>query len=110
MYSACWTKVVKNTIANTATINKATKMYEDIKSLINVNHNLGRVDVAHLLVKRGYAKNIPEVFEKYLVSAYEKVRTINKGLTYEECINLILSSGGIPVLAHPKTLKLNEKE
>lgn len=87
-----------------------TFSYEDIKSLINVNHNLGRVDVAHLLVKRGYAKNIPEVFEKYLVSAYEKVRTINKGLTYEECINLILSSGGIPVLAHPKTLKLNEKE
>lgn len=84
--------------------------YEDIKSLINVNHNLGRVDVAHLLVKNGLVQNIPEAFEKYLVSAYEKVRTINKGLTYEECINLILSSGGIPVLAHPKTLKLNEKE
>ena len=84
--------------------------YEDIKSLINVNHNLGRVDVAHLLMKNGLVQNISEAFEKYLVSAYEKVRTINKGLTYEECINLILSSGGIPVLAHPKTLKLNEKE
>ena len=84
--------------------------YEDIKSLINVNHNLERVDVAHLLVKNGLVPNIPEAFEKYLVSAYEKVRTINNGLTYEECINLILSSGGIPILAHPKTLKLNEKE
>ena len=87
-----------------------TFSYEDIKSLINVNHNLGRVDVAHLLMKNGLVQNIPEAFEKYLVSAYEKVRTINKGLTYEECINLILGSGGIPVLAHPKTLKLNEKE
>lgn len=84
--------------------------YEDIKTLINVNHNLGRVDVARLLVKNGLVQSVSEAFEKYLVSAYEKVRGINKGLTYEECINLILSSGGIPVLAHPKTLKLNEKE
>ena len=87
-----------------------TFSYEDIKSLVNVNHNLGRVDVAHLLVKNGFAQSVPEAFEKYLVSAYEKVRGINKGLTYEECINLILGSGGVPVLAHPKTLKLNEKE
>ena len=41
-----------------------TFSYEDIKSLINVNHNLGRVDVAHLLVKNGLVQNIPEAFEE----------------------------------------------
>ena len=31
-------------------------------------------------------------------------------LTYQECIDLISKSNGIPVLAHPKSLKLNDKE
>lgn len=84
--------------------------YEDIINLINSNHNLGKPDLAKLCVKNGYAKNIQDAFDKYLLSSYEKVRGTNKRLTYQECINLIIESGGIPVLAHPKTLKLTEKE
>ncbi len=60
--------------------------YEDIKELVNANHNLGRPDLAKLCVKYGYAT------------------------TYQECLELIANSGGIPVLAHPKSLELSEKE
>ena len=84
--------------------------HEDIKELLNSNHNLGRPDLAKLCVKYGYAQSVPDAFQKYLVDAYNKTLTVNKRLTYEECIKLIVNANGIPVLAHPKTLELSEKE
>ena len=84
--------------------------YDDIKNLINANHNLGRPDLARLCVMYGYSKTTQEAFDKYLIPAYEKIRGIGKGLPYEECLELIIKSGGIPVLAHPKTLELSDKE
>lgn len=84
--------------------------YDDIKELINSNRNLGRPEIAKLCIKHGYASNVDDAFEKYLIDAYNKIRKNNKGINYEECIKLILNSGGVPVLAHPKTLKLNQNE
>jgi len=84
--------------------------YEDIKNIINTEHNLGRPDLAMLCIKYGYANSVQEAFDKYLIDAYNKVRADNKGLVYQECIEIILKSGGIPVLAHPKSLELSEKE
>ena len=84
--------------------------YEGIKKLVNANHNLGRPDLAKLCIKYGYAASVQEAFDKYLIDAYNKTRHTNKGISYEECLDLITKSGGIPVLAHPKTLELTEKE
>ena len=84
--------------------------YQDIENLVNSNRNLGRPNLAKLCVKYGYAQSIPDAFDKYLIPAYDKIRKFKKGISYQECIELILNSGGIPVLAHPKTLKLSDKE
>lgn len=84
--------------------------YEDIKKLVNANHNLGRPDLAKLCVKYGYATTIQDAFDKYLIDAHNKTRQTSKGLEYKECLELITNSGGIPVLAHPKSLELSEKE
>lgn len=84
--------------------------YEDIKELVNANHNLGRPDIAKLCVKYGYATSLQDAFEKYLIDAHNKTRQTGKGLLYQECLELITNSGGIPVLAHPKSLELSEKE
>ena len=84
--------------------------YEDLRTLFTAKHNLGRPDIAILCVKNGYANSVQDAFDKYLKEANNKVRGKNKVLTYQECITLILNSGGIPVLAHPKTLELTEKE
>ena len=84
--------------------------YEDIKTMINERHNLGQPDLAKLCVKCGYTSTIQEAFDKYLITAYNKTKFINKGLNYEECLDLISNSGGISVLAHPKSLDLAEKE
>ena len=84
--------------------------YDDIKELVNSKHNLGRPDLAKLCVKYGYASTIQDAFDKYLIAAHNKTRRTSKGLPHEECIELILQSKGIPVLAHPKSLELSEKE
>lgn len=84
--------------------------YDDLRNLINSNHNLGRPDVARLLMKNGYVKSVPEAFDKYLIAAREKLGKRLKGIPFEECIDLIIKSGGIPVLAHPKTLKLDNND
>ena len=84
--------------------------YEDIKALVNANHNLSRPDLAKLCVKYEYATTIQDAFDKYLIDAHNKTRQTSKGLQYQECLELITNSGGIPVLAHPKSLELSEKE
>ena len=84
--------------------------YDDIKELVNSNRNLGRPEIAKLCIKHGYASSVEDAFNKYLIDAYNKIRKNNRGISYEECIKLILNSGGIPILAHPKTLKLDENE
>ena len=84
--------------------------YDDIKQLINSNHNLGRPDLARLLIKNGFVTSVDEAFIKYLNHAHDKLGKNKKGIPKEECLELITKSGGIPVLAHPKTLKLSEKE
>ena len=84
--------------------------YEDIKELVNANHNLGRPDLAKLCVKYGYATTFQDAFDKYLIDAHNKTRQTSKGWQYQECLELITNSGGIPVLAHPKSLELSEKE
>ena len=84
--------------------------HKDIDNLINANHNIGRPDVAKLCVKYGYVATIREAFDRYLVDAYNKTKQVSKKLQYQECLELIINSGGIPVLAHPKSLELSEKE
>lgn len=84
--------------------------YSELRGLINSNHNLGRPDIAKMCVNKGYASNVQEAFDRYLLMGYSKIRSENKGLTDEECIEIIIKSGGIPVLAHPNTLKKNEIE
>lgn len=83
---------------------------EDIYNLINANHNIGRPDIAKLCIKYGYASSVSNAFDKYLIQAHNKTRKKGKGLNYQECLELIYNSGGIPVLAHPNTLKLSDKE
>ena len=84
--------------------------YEDILEVLTREHNIGRPDIARILVKRGYAKTGKEALQKYLVDVFNKTRPYRKGLSYEECLEVINKSGGVAVLAHPKSLELSEKE
>ena len=83
---------------------------EDITELLNSSHNIGRPDLAKLCIKYGFVKSVKEAFDKYLVDVYNKTKTTSNRLLYKECIELINKANGIPVLAHPKSLELEEQE
>lgn len=83
---------------------------EDVNELLNLPRNIGRPDLAKLLIKYNYVSTVKEAFDKYLVEVYNKTRTTTNRLMYKECIELINKANGIPVLAHPKSLELNEEE
>lgn len=83
---------------------------EDIEYLMQIKGNVGRPQLALILIKLGYCTEVEEAFQKYLKAAYEKVRKIKKGLIKEECVDLILKSGGVVSLAHPSSLKMDNRE
>ena len=84
--------------------------FKEIRNLINADRNLGRPDIAKLCVDHGYASDVSDAFEKYLVAVYDAIRDGERFFDYKECFDMIEQSGGISVLAHPKTLKLNDDE
>jgi len=65
---------------------------------------VGRPHIAQVLLKKGYTKTIQESFDKYLGKGapayFDKFR-----LNAEDAITMITDAGGVPVLAHPFTLK-----
>lgn len=81
---------------------------DDLASLLNRDGNIGRPQLALILIKYGYCATVKEAFEKYLRD--DKVRKEKIWVEKEECISLITNAGGIPVLAHPFTLKLTDEE
>ena len=61
---------------------------------------MGRPHIAQVMIKKGYAKSINEVFDKYL--GKDKAAYVDKyRMESDQAIELISSAGGIPVLAHP---------
>lgn len=68
-----------------------------------------RAHFAKALLDKGYIKNYSEAFEKYIghgCAGYVK----REKVTPKDAIELILSCGGIPVLAHPTLYDLNLNE
>ena len=78
---------------------------QEIQEIINTKRNIGRPDIARLLIKYGYVKDIYEAFDNYLIDAYAKCGAIAKGIDFEECSKLIHDANGLVVLAHPISLK-----
>lgn len=59
-----------------------------------------RAHYAKYLFKYGYVKSLPEAFDRY-VGDHCKYFVPREKITPSQAVELILSSGGIPVLAHP---------
>lgn len=65
--------------------------------------------IRKMLVEGGYASNLDEAGNLY---TGKKSKYYEKTMDYplEETINIIIKSGGIPVLAHPSTLHLSDED
>lgn len=83
---------------------------EEILNILNAKRNIGRPDVAKLLIERGYVSTVQEAFDKYLIEAYKKLGDITKGIDFTECAELIHNANGYVVLAHPVSLELSKSD
>ncbi len=69
----------------------------------------GRPHIAQLIVKKGFAETIDEAFGKYLGRG--KPAYVDKyRIDCARAIEIILGAGGIPVLAHPILLEMENDE
>ncbi|MCP4264228.1 MAG: PHP domain-containing protein, partial [Candidatus Brocadiaceae bacterium] len=64
----------------------------------------GRMHIADVLCRKGYCSGIRESFQKYL-SDNGPAYVSKEALTLKDAIELIISSDGVPVLAHPGVTK-----
>ena len=100
---------------------KATnvKIIEKLKAEgMNISYNkvrdnskkqsFGRYDIARYIVKLGHAYTPEDAYAKYL--DYGKTAHVErKKIPPEELVKKIIKCGGVPVIAHPKSLRLNYK-
>jgi len=86
----------------------AVDLSEDELFQLSGPGSVGRLHIANLLYKKGFISSVSEAFRKYIG---------NKGccyvskfkLTPEDAIAMIKRVGGIPVLAHPKTVYAEDR-
>ncbi|MBQ9030459.1 MAG: PHP domain-containing protein [Parasporobacterium sp.] len=81
--------------------------YEDFRSTAGCRM-ITRRHFAAYLVAGGYASDLRDAFEKYLIKGRPCYIPMRK-LSTEAAVRLILASGGVPVVAHPVLLHLTEE-
>jgi predicted metal-dependent phosphoesterase TrpH len=79
---------------------------EDIHQTV-ADGQLGRPHIAYVMIKKGFVKSIDEAFDKFLGAG--KPAYVDKDrIGCEEAIKMILGAGGVPVLAHPALLDIDD--
>lgn len=86
---------------------KITIDAEEVFRLAGNNASVGRLHIAQAMLNSGTAKNMREVFEKYIGFLKPCYVPYTK-FSPEEAIQIILRVGGVPVLAHPDLMGRDE--
>lgn len=68
-----------------------------------VDGTIGRMHLARMMVETGFVGNHYEAFDKYLGNG-KPCCLRHVRLDFTKAISMILSSGGVPVIAHPGTM------
>lgn len=69
---------------------------------------LGRPHVAEALVAAGHAASVQDAFDRWLGDGLP-AHVPQRGLEPDEAVGLVRECGGVPVLAHPASLRLPER-
>jgi 3',5'-nucleoside bisphosphate phosphatase len=64
---------------------------------------LGKPHIARLMVKKGYAADLPYVFKNYMIKG-KPGHVKRDRITLNEAVIAIKNAGGIPIIAHPVSL------
>jgi predicted metal-dependent phosphoesterase TrpH len=81
--------------------------YDEVKALAG-GGSVGRPHIARVLMEKGYVKSSKEAFDRYLADG--KPAHVRRDLPGPaEAIGWIKAAKGVPVLAHPTWVKMNEQ-
>ncbi len=70
---------------------------------------LGRPHIAYAMLKKGFVESIDEAFDRYLAAG--KPAYVDKyRIECEQAVNIIREAGGVPVLAHPAILNIENDQ
>lgn len=83
---------------------------DDITKLFNKKGTIGRSEIAKLLVKNKYVNSTIEAYDKYLANIYQYINIDKIKISPKEIIKIIHNANGVAILAHPKQIKIEEKE
>lgn len=75
--------------------------------------HVGRMQLAKLMVQRGYVQSVNEAFDTYFGAFGQRLAYVPNPLRYvslEQAVAAILAAGGIPVLAHLFYYRLTDGE
>lgn len=82
--------------------------FDDLKVMENIDF-IGRVQVARALVKKNYAKDLQDAFNKFLIPG--KIGYVDRfKLDIKDAIDIIKGAGGIPVIAHPGIIRKYQED
>ena len=70
---------------------------------------LGRPHIAYAMLKKGFVASINEAFDKYLGNAGPAYVDKDR-IECEQAISIIRAAGGVPVLAHPALLNIENDQ
>ena len=99
-------------VLQTLKLLNANKIFINISDVLKYSRNansVGRYDIAVTLKELGYVKSINEAYGKYL-DYKEKGYVKRDKLDPFKLIEKIIEYGGVPVLAHPRSLRMKSEE
>lgn len=70
--------------------------------------SVGRPHIAAVLVRHGYVDSMEQAFDEYLGND-RKAYVARERLEPRQAIQLARASGGVPILAHPHTLRIDNR-
>lgn len=83
--------------------------YNKVLECARNKESVGRFDIAIALWKHGYAKTPSQAYTEFFDTS-SHIYVDREKMEVDKLIKSLLDCGGVPVLAHPKTLRLNESD
>ena len=89
--------------------------YEELKTRNPFSRHIGRVAIGEIIIERGFAKNMEEVYARRLgresgAPSYVDSTEYLKYESVETVIRAIMESGGLPILAHLPYYNMTEQQ
>lgn len=87
--------------------------YEELIEYFPESSQIGRRHIGELLVKKGYASDIPEAFDRFIGNRSPYWVDVMQYMNYmplDRCVRLICENQGFPILAHPYHYHCGEED